>query len=543
LDHFDSIKIGLTATPAAHTAAYFEDIVYRYDYERAVREGYLVDYDAVSIKSDITLKGLFLKEGEEVIIVDRSTGVTSYDNLEDERQYDTSELEEKATATQRNSKIIKEITKYIREQEKELGHFPKTLFFGVNDLPHISHSDQLVKLLRDEFNRGDNFVTKITGSPTVDRPLQRIREFRNRPLPSIAVTVDMLTTGVDIPKLENLVFLRPVKSRILFAQMLGRGTRKCDEINKTHFTVFDCFNGTLLEYFRNTTDFTEDPPSKPTRSFKEIIDSIYENRDREYNIRVLVKRLRRIEKNISPEGIAQFASFIPDGDVGAFAENLIESLREDWQNTMRILRNKDFQNQLENYPRAERIFVVSQTALDTVSSEYLFRTTDGRALNPNDYLKAFEKFVKENRNKIGALQILLDRPTDFQTRELADLRKKLEAEPEKFSENSLRRAYHNELADILSIIHHVVMGEPLISAEERVDKALKKVKQGRIFIAEQEKWLELIRNHLIKELLLEEQDFSLLPFSRHGGWDKANTVFRGELLTLIQEINLEVLTV
>ena len=105
------------------------------------------------------------------------------------------------------------------------------------------------------FGQGGDFVKKITGNPNVDRPLQRIREFRNRPHPMVVVTVDMLSTGVDIPALEFIVFLRPVKSRILWVQMLGRGTRKCPEINKTKFTVFDCFDGTLIEYFKNTTDF------------------------------------------------------------------------------------------------------------------------------------------------------------------------------------------------------------------------------------------------------------------------------------------------
>lgn len=99
-----------------------------------------------------------------------------------------------------------------------MGHFPKTLIFADNDLPHTSHCDQMVDILRDEFNRGDAFVQKITGSPTVDRPLQRIREFRNRQNPGIVVTVDMLSTGVDVPKIENIVFLRSVKSRILFEQ-------------------------------------------------------------------------------------------------------------------------------------------------------------------------------------------------------------------------------------------------------------------------------------------------------------------------------------
>ena len=137
--------------------------------------------------------------------------------------------------------------------EKETGRFPKILIFAVNDVAHISHADQLVKTCHAAFGQGDDFVQKITGNPNVDRPLQRIREFRNRPNPRVVVTVDMLSTGVDIPALEFIVFLRPVKSRIL--TMLGHGTRISPEINKTKFTVFDCFDGTLIEYFKNTTDF------------------------------------------------------------------------------------------------------------------------------------------------------------------------------------------------------------------------------------------------------------------------------------------------
>jgi type I restriction enzyme R subunit len=178
----------------------------------------------------------------------------------------------------------------------------------VNDLPHISHADQLVDMLREEFGRGDAFVQKITGSPTVDRPLQRIREFRNRPEPGIAVTVDMLSTGVDIPRLENILFIRPVKSRILFEQMLGRGTRRCDEIHKTHFTLFDVPG--VLEYFRKASAFTADAPSKPARSIREIIEAIHNNQDRDYNVKVLVKCLQRISKSVSAEGREHFAMLL-----------------------------------------------------------------------------------------------------------------------------------------------------------------------------------------------------------------------------------------
>jgi type I restriction enzyme R subunit len=86
-------------------------------------------------------------------------------------------------------------------------------------LPVASHADQLVRVCREVFDQGDDFVQKITGNPNVDRPLQRIREFRNRPKPKVVVTVDMLSTGVDIPALEFIVFLRPVKSRILWEQL------------------------------------------------------------------------------------------------------------------------------------------------------------------------------------------------------------------------------------------------------------------------------------------------------------------------------------
>jgi type I restriction enzyme R subunit len=407
----------------------------------------------------------------------------------------------------------------------------------VNDLRHISHSDQLVDMLRDEFNRGDAFVQKITGSPTVDRPLQRIREFRNRPEPSIVVTVDMLTTGVDIPRIENLLFLRPVKSRILFEQMLGRGTRKCDEIHKTHFTVLDAFDGTLLEYFRNASDFLAEPPEKPTRSIRDIVESIYANKDRDYNTKVLVKRLQRIDKNVSVEGRERFAVFLSNLSIGSFAESLPERLAKDWNGSMNILRNEEFLRLCEDYPRAERVFVVAPTE-DQVSSEFMFRTSDGRDLKPVDYLAAFERFVKSSPEQVQAISILLNRPTEFRTEQLRDLRVKLASRPERFTEQNLRRAYHHELADIISIVRHAALNVPLLDAPERVDRAFLRVREGKTFTSEQERWLQLIRDHLVENLVVEEQDFRLIPFSRHGGWNKANTVFDGKLKVLLEEINV-----
>jgi len=169
----------------------------------------------IAITSHVRMNGVFLDEGETVERVATETGQKTLDQLEDERAYDATAVEHDITVPDSNRKIIEEIAKHAWEHEAQTGRFPKTLIFAVNDLLHTSHADQLVRICREVFAQGDAFVQKITGNPNVDRPLQRIREFRNRPNPKVVVTVDMLSTGEDIPALEFIVFLRPVKSRIL----------------------------------------------------------------------------------------------------------------------------------------------------------------------------------------------------------------------------------------------------------------------------------------------------------------------------------------
>jgi len=122
--------------------------------------------------------------------------------------------------------------------------------------------------------------------------------------------------------------------------------------------------------------------------------------------------------------------------------------------------------------KSAKNFVVAYGKEDVVSSEYIFRTADGKELKPGDYLIAFERFVRDNPDHVEALSILLNKPSGFHTKELAELRKKLSSRPERFTEENLRRAYQNELADIISIIRHAANGEPLLTADERVDKAI-----------------------------------------------------------------------
>lgn len=448
LDHFDAIKIGLTATPAAHTKAYFKDVVFRYEYNQAVQDGYLVDYDVVTVKSDVRMNGVFLKEGEQVGIIDPKSSAEQLDQIDDERQFETTEVERTVTSPDSNRKIIEEIKKYADEHEQQCGHFPKTLIFAVNDLPHTSHADSLVEIAREVFGQGDSFVQKITGR--VDRPLQKIREFRNRPQPHVVVSVDMLTTGVDIPDLEYIVFLRPVKSRILFEQMLGRGTRKGEKFpNKSHFTVFDCFDGTLLEYFRKATAITTEPPEREVRTVKQIIDDIWNNRDRDYNTRCLVKRLQRIDKEMSGKAREMFAAYIANGDMASYAAQLPGRLRKDFTGTMALLRNENFQRLLVDYERAQRVFVRAYEAQDAVSSSWLVRGADGKEYKPEDYLVAFARFVKDNPAKVEAIGILLDRPKEWSTDALTELRHKLTATSERFTIPQLQKAHQLQYRKLL----------------------------------------------------------------------------------------------
>ena len=540
--HFDAMKVGLTATPAAHTVAVFGDPVYRYGVDQAVRDGFLVEHEAVKISSRVRMNGAFLKEGELVGKIDVATGAEVLDHLEDDRPFAAEQIERAITVPDSNKKIIEEIAKYAYRHEAETGRFPKILIFAVNDLPHVSHADQLVRICREVFNQGDGFVQKITGSPSVDRPLQRIREFRNRPNPKVVVTVDMLSTGVDIPALEFIVFLRPVKSRILWEQMLGRGTRKCEAIHKSHFTIFDCFDGTLIDYFKDASNFKIEPPGRDPVSLPQVIENIWQNVDRAYHVNVLVKRLRRIEKDMSGNARTAFTKWIPEGDVSKYADGLPAALKSDFTGAMKLLRDAAFQELLQNYERAKAIHWVGYEEKDEVGSTVV--EDYGRYKTSLDYLEAFSRFVKENRDKVEALGILLNRPKDWQPKALDELQQVLARN--EFDVNRLQKAHekscHKALADIISMVKHAAkQQDKLLTARERVDRAMAKVAAGKTFTDEQRAWLGYFAEHLVESLTLSEEDFDLIPvFTQVGGVGKARRVFRAELKPLIDQINLQV---
>jgi type I restriction enzyme R subunit len=353
----------------------------------------------------------------------------------------------------------------------------------------------------------------------------------------------MLSTGVDIPALEFIVFLRPVKSRILWTQMLGRGTRKCHDINKECFTIFDCFDGTLIEYFKNSTDFViEVEEQAETVTIEQIIENIWNNVERNYNTNRLIKRLRRIADTMSAKARSDFAAFIPDGDVSQFTDQLKDNLKNLFSETMAILRNKDFQELLNNYDRAKNPFYVAYATQDTVSSEFVFRVAD-KQLKPRDYLVAFSEFVHANKDKINALSILLNNPRRWNSQALKEIRQELKKNA--FEEEKVRKAHelsgHKALADIISLIKNAdSVQNPLLTAEERVNRTLADIMAKHHFNEEQKQWLDYIKEHLIINLAIEKDNFDIVPvLERHGGLARAKQIFGPELDAIIKEINFK----
>ncbi|MDD5204830.1 MAG: type I restriction-modification enzyme R subunit C-terminal domain-containing protein [Desulfobacterales bacterium] len=226
--------------------------------------------------------------------------------------------------------------------------------------------------------------------------------------------------------------------------------------------------------------------------------------------------------------------------MGKFAGRVPRLIKDDFTGAMKLLRDRNFQDLLLNYPRAKKQFIVAYEQEDEVDSEAVF-SIGSEYRKPEDYLVQFARFVKENPEQIDAIRILLERPKEWRTDVLDELRKKLRHNH--FSEKELQKAhklvYKKSLADIISMVKHGAETQaPLLTAEERVDAAMARVTAGKTFSREQQQWLGYIREHLVQNLSIDLDHFDYAPiFERRGGLGKARAVFQDALNTLIEELN------
>ncbi|MFA6923848.1 MAG: type I restriction-modification enzyme R subunit C-terminal domain-containing protein [Bacteroidales bacterium] len=214
---------------------------------------------------------------------------------------------------------------------------------------------------------------------------------------------------------------------------------------------------------------------------------------------------------------------------------------ESFSSVMELLRNEKFQDLLVNYERAKKVFIVGYDVKDEVSSMVLFEAEDKYGLKPEDYLISFSEFIKQNEKEIEAISIILNKPKDWNTKVLNELKQKLKEN--KYDESNLQKAhkivYHKDTVDIISMVKHAVKEtEPLLSTDERVNQAIQKVTEGKQLNDEQQKWMEYIKEHLKQNMTLDENDLKELPvFTDRGGFNKFKKVFAGKYEIIINEIN------
>ncbi len=534
LDYFDAYKIGMTATPAIHTKEIFGTPTFEYSYRQAVIDGYLVDYEPpYNIKTKLGEEGIIWDKGEKPTAYNPETGeIIDLSELEDELKFDIEHFNKQVVSENFNRVVVKELVKHLDPEGEG-----KTLIFTARD----THADMIVNLLKEEFeNIGidlhDKAIQKITGSVYDNEQLTR--DFKNERYPNIVVTVDLLTTGIDVPKISNLVFLRRVRSRILYEQMLGRATRLCPEIGKEVFKIFDA-----VRLYEAMEDFTTmKPVSSPSFSFKQLfeeVDEIDSTERLEKQKEQIIAKLNRKVKKMTGDLKEKFAFQSGNVSVEDFMKRLKESKGDDIREF--IKEHANVWNFLDEkiYQYKPQFISNHLDQVMEVSRGY------GKMEKPEDYIESFRKFLDENKNKLNAISIICNKPQELDRKSLKEL--KLLLDDQGFTESHLNTAWKSLkntdiAADIIAYIRTLSLGTELISADERIKKAIIKIKQKRQWNATQTKWIERFERQLVAETILTQNDLDLSPFLDEGGFKRLDKIFNNELGAIIEELNLNLYT-
>lgn len=538
IEYFDAVKIALTATPALQTTKIFGEPVFKYTYREAVIEGYLVDHDAPhELKTKLSSEGIHYKSGDTVTIYDTVTGeITNSELLDDELDFDIESFNRQVITENFNRTVLAEIARDIDpESPEEQG---KTLIYAVDD----QHADMIVSILKEIYSEtgvDNDAIMKITGSVgggNKKKVQEAIKRFKNERYPSIVVTVDLLTTGIDVPEITTLVFMRRVKSRILFEQMLGRATRLCPEIHKTHFEIYDPVGVyDSLEPVNTMKPVVTDPNT----TFMQLIDGleVIDNEEKVRNqINQIIAKLQRKKRKMSSEMMSHFTDMTGGLEPTQYIDKLENEPIDVAKN--RILANKELFRMLqETKSNGGRPVVISDKEDEMVSHTRGYGDNE----RPEDYLDAFSVFVKTNMNEIAAINIVCTRPKDLTREELKSLRLTLDREG--FTTQQLNTAISqmtNEeiAADIISLIRRYAIGSVLISHEARIRKAVEKLVKAHKFSKQEMNWIKRMETYLMNESVLNVKIFDEdVRFKEQGGFKKIDKVFQNQLENIVLELN------
>ena len=525
INYFDAVKIGITATPALHTAEIFGKPIYTYTYSEGVLDGWIVDHESpYKVYTELNTKGIKWKKGDHVEFLSNKNAKTKIKILKDELNYKSTDFNKKVI-TRKFNKVISEILcKHIDPRKNE-----KSLFFASSD----NHADILVNELKIAFSNEygqlhDDVISKVTGS--IDRPGEMIKKFQYEKYPNIAVTVDLLTTGIDIPEICNLIFVRNVNSRILYEQMLGRATRLCPELNKEFFKIYDCVGiCEKIKDFTNILPVSKSPKTKIKDLAEKIIDSKNSTEFNFFKNEILKKiniKKRYFSEKTNTAIIQKFKKNIDDIINDIRHSTKVSDFKTDIKNLVKIIDENSVENFIPISTHEDKLIKVEQSIS-----------------NPKDYLMDFKSFIFKNKNKVNALKLLSTAPQKLKRNDIREIYFL-------FLENGFKekeiQECHKKLsgsdisARIIGFIRQASIGDPLIDYKKRVEAAIKKILITKTWTEEQKKWLKRFGQQILKDHTFDIDMFNEGAYQNSGGFDRLDNMFENKLTKVLDQIKINI---
>ena len=592
LDYFDAFQVGLTATPDARTIAYFkQNMVSEYSHEMAVADGVNVGYDVYLIDTKITQQGATLWKGEYVEHRERLSRKKRFELQDEDQAYSNNQLDKDIVNPNQIRTIIKTFKEHLPEMfpdrfDKDgIFEVPKTLIFAKTD----SHADDIINIIREEFNEENRFCKKITYKTTED-PKSILAQFRNDYHPRIAVTVDMIATGTDVKPLECLLFMRDVKSSNYFEQMKGRGTRVIDfddlkkvspsaKITKDHFVIVDAIGVT-----KSCKTDSRPLEKKPGVALKDLLGAVAVGARDEDLFTSLANRLTRLDKRLTEKEKAQFEeksggipiSTIVKDLLNAYNPDVIENLKLQIANEMQgaapadieaefVIRNsqllnnaaKIFTGELNEY--IENVRKAHEQKIDLLNPDEVINVGWDKENKDkaNQAIADFKQWIESHKDEIIALQIFYGQP--YRRRELTfkmikELVELIVFQKPTLAPMSIWRAYEqletvsgqpkNEMVALVSLIRKVAgIDTNLTPYEKTVDRNFqqwilkKNAGQHNRFTKEQMDWLQMLKEQIATSVHVDTDDLDYTPFDAKGGKGKMWQLFGNEMENIINELN------
>ena len=601
LDYFDAFLIGLTATPDKRTFGFFnENVVSEYTYEESVVDGVNVPYDVYTIETEITKHGAEIKAKEFVDKREKLTRKKRWQQLDEEVVYSGKQLDKDVVNPSQIRNIIRVFKHALKadiypKRVDSNGEYetPKILIFAKTD----SHADDIIKIVREEFDEGNDFCKKVTYKADED-PKSVLNRFRNSYYPRIAVTVDMIATGTDVKPLEVLLFMRDVKSINYFEQMKGRGTRTINDDDlklvsrtanvKTHFVIVDAVGA--IKSKKTDSRPLERKPSVP---LKDLLGAVTMGVDDEDLFLSLANRLIRLEKQITEKESEQVLQFSDGKNLKQITKDLLEAFDPDAIETTAlelkakeglpsmelavekaqqqlkakatVTFNGELNNYLENVRRVHEQ-IIDSINLDKVSKAEWDTTSVDKA---KEIVTDFSAYLQEHKDEIKALSIFYNQPyrrRSITFKMIKEVMEKLRMDKPLLAPEYVWEAYKtvdsttsttltgsvpqipaspkNELVALVSLIRRACgIDTALSSFDKTIDENFKQwifkqnAGQHNRFNDEQMNWLRMIKDHVVSSFHIEVEDLDYNPFDAQGGRGKMWQLFGEEMDTIIKELN------